>query len=155
VNVRSVEQAETVAEGLARLSDTLLVEEMVADGVAEMLVGVTVDPQFGQVLLIGAGGVLTELLRDSITVLPPFTAASIERALARLRVARLLAGYRGKPPGDVSSLISVVLACAGYAQANLGSLVELDLNPVIVRPAGLGAVAVDALIRRRAARDEN
>ena len=87
-----------------------LVEEMVTDGVAEVLVGMTVDSQFGQLLVLGAGGVLTELLRDSVTLLPPFDAAGIERALRTLRVARLLGGFRG-------------------------------------RPAGLGAVAVDALIR--------
>ena len=107
----------------------------------------TVDPQFGQLLVLGAGGVLTELLRDSVTLLPPFTAASIGAALGRLRVAKLLAGYRGRPPADVAALVQTVLACARYAAANLERLVELDLNPVIARPAGLGAVAVDALIR--------
>jgi len=120
---------------------------MVTDGVAEILVGVTVDPQFGQLLVLGAGGVLTELLRDSITLLPPFDAPAIERALRRLRTARLLDGFRGRPAGDLPALIETVLACSRYAQANLASLTELDINPVIVRPAGLGAVAVDALIR--------
>jgi acetate---CoA ligase (ADP-forming) len=125
----------------------LLVEEMIADGVAEMLVGMTVDPQFGQVLVIGAGGVLTEVLRDSVSLLPPFTAESIEAALSRLKVSKLLAGFRGKPAGDIPALVATVLACARYAEANLNTLLELDINPVIVRPAGLGAVAVDALIR--------
>src|SRR5256885_2126555 len=120
---------------------------MVTDGVAEMLVGVTVDPQFGQLLTLGAGGVLTELLRDSVSLLPPFSAASVGAAIGKLRVARLLAGYRGRPPGDVAALIETALACTRYAAANLERLVELDLNPVIVRPAGRGAVAVDALIR--------
>jgi acyl-CoA synthetase (NDP forming) len=147
VNVRTEADAEAAAQRLSKLSDSLLVEEMVADGVAEILVGMTVDPQFGQVLVIGAGGVLTELLRDSATLLPPFTAESIEAAISRLKVAKLLAGFRGKPAGDVPALISTVLACTRYAEANLNALLELDINPVIVRPAGLGAVAVDALIR--------
>ena len=147
VNVRNTADAEAAAQRLSELSDSLLVEEMVADGVAEMLVGMTVDPQFGQVLVIGAGGVLTELLRDSATLLPPFTTASIEAAIRRLKVAKLLAGFRGKPAGDVPALVSTVLACTRYAEANLNTLRELDINPVIVRPAGLGAVAVDALIR--------
>jgi acyl-CoA synthetase (NDP forming) len=147
VNVRNKVDAEAAAQRLSRLSDSLLVEEMVADGVAEILVGMTIDPQFGQVLVIGAGGVLTELLRDSATLLPPFTAASIEAAISRLTVSKLLAGFRGKPAGDVSALVSTVLACTRYAEANLNALLELDINPVIVRPAGLGAVAVDALIR--------
>jgi acyl-CoA synthetase (NDP forming) len=125
----------------------VLVEEMIGDGVAEILVGMTLDPQFGQLLVLGAGGVLTELLRDRVTMLPPFTAASVTAALGRLRVARLLAGHRGSPPGDVGALVEAALACTRYARANLEHLAELDLNPVIVRPQGLGAVAADALIR--------
>jgi hypothetical protein len=134
---------------LAHLSDTLLVEEMVTDGVAEVLVGISVDAQFGQLLVLGAGGVLTELLRDSASLLPPFTAEAITEALARLRIARLLAGFRGKPAGDIPALVAAVLACTRYAADNLARLSELDLNPIIVRPLGKGAVAVDALIRLR------
>ncbi|MEA3181190.1 MAG: hypothetical protein QOI59_4713, partial [Gammaproteobacteria bacterium] len=147
VNVRTIADAAAAAQRLSKLSDSLLVEQMIGDGVAEILVGMTVDPQFGQVLVIGAGGVLTELLRDSATLLPPFTATSIQAALDRLKVSKLLAGFRGKPAGDVPALIETVLACTRYAEANVNALVELDINPVIVRPAGLGAVAVDALIR--------
>ena len=61
----------------------------------------------------------------------------------------LLTGFRGKPRGDISALVSTILACTRYAEVNLNALLELDINPVIVRPAGLGAVAVDALIRLR------
>jgi len=149
VNVRSPADARAAAQRLTDLSDTILVEEMVDDGVAEILVGMTVDPQFGQVLVLGAGGVLTELLRDSVTLLPPFSSASIESALRGLKVGRLLNGYRGKPSGDIPALVDAVLACTRYAEANIETLVELDINPVIVRPAGRGAVAVDALIRLR------
>lgn len=147
VNVRNAADAQAVGQRLAKLSDELLVEEMVADGVAEILVGITIDPQFGQVLVLGAGGVLTELLRDSVTLLPPFTAESVGAGISRLKVAKLLAGFRGKPAGDVEALVATVLACARYAEAHVNSLTELDINPVIVRPAGKGAVAVDALIR--------
>ena len=147
LDVRSAAEAGAAAQRLSALSATLLVEEMVSDGVAEVLVGVSVDPQFGQLLVLGAGGVLTELLRDSVSLLPPFTAAAIEAALGRLKLARLLAGYRGRPSADVAALVQTALACTRYAAANLERLVELDLNPVIVRPQGSGAVAVDALIR--------
>jgi acetate---CoA ligase (ADP-forming) len=147
LNIRTRAEAEAAADRLSRLSDTLLVEEMVADGVAEILIGMTVDPQFGQVLVLGAGGVLTELLRDTVSLLPPFTAPAIESALKRLKVGKLLAGHRGKPPADVAALVETALACTRYAAANVDKLLELDINPVIVRPAGRGAVAVDALIR--------
>jgi acetate---CoA ligase (ADP-forming) len=147
VNIRNAEEAKAAADRLARLADTLLVEEMITDGVAEILIGITVDAQFGQVLVLGAGGVLTELLRDTVSLLPPFTPDAIESALKRLAVYKLLAGYRGKPAADVAALVETALACARYAEANVDSLLELDINPVIVRPRGRGAIAVDALIR--------
>src|SRR5271165_2970545 len=149
LNVRTEAEAHSAAERLSKLSNTLLVEEMCTDGVAEVLIGVIVDPQFGQVLVLGTGGVLTELLSDSVSLLPPWTPASIEAALRRLQISTLLNGYRGKPPGDVAALVDTVLCVARYASANLASLVEIDVNPVIVRPQGKGAVAVDSMIRLR------
>ena len=147
LNIRSESEARSAAERLARLSDTLLVEEMFTDGVAEILIGVIVDPQFGQVLVLGAGGIFTEILADSVSLLPPWTRASVESALQRLSVRKLLNGYRGKPSADVAALIDTVLAVARYATAHLPALVEIDVNPVIVRPAGRGVVAVDTMIR--------
>jgi acetyl-CoA synthetase len=147
LNVRTEAEARSAAERLAKLSDTLLVEEMFTDGVAEILIGVIVDPQFGQVLVLGAGGVYTEILSDSVSLLPPWTRGSVESALQRLTIARLLGGYRGKPAADVDALINTILGVARYAADNLAALVELDVNPVIVRPAGSGAVAVDTMIR--------
>jgi acetate---CoA ligase (ADP-forming) len=149
LNVRNEADARSAAERLAKLSDTLLVEEMFTDGVAEVLVGVIVDPQFGQVLVLGTGGVLTEILADSVSLLPPWTHAAVESALRRLTLRKLLAGYRGKPAADVGALIGAILSVAQYARDHLTTLVELDVNPVIVRPAGLGAVAVDTMIRLR------
>jgi acyl-CoA synthetase (NDP forming) len=147
LNVRSAADARAAADRLGALSQTLLVEEMIADGVAEILVGLIVDPQFGQVLVVGSGGVLTELLADSVTLLPPFTRSSLESAFASLRLGKLLHGFRGKPAGDVPALIDTVLAVTRFAAANIDTLSEIDVNPIIVRPAGKGAVAVDALIR--------
>jgi len=147
LNVRTVAEAAAAATRLAALAPRLLVEQMVGDGVAELLVGVTVDPQFGQVLVLGTGGVLTELWHDSTSLLPPFTAPRIEAALGRLNVRRLLDGYRGKPAGDVPALVGAIGAVARYATENLDALAELDVNPIIVRPRGAGVVAVDALVR--------
>jgi acyl-CoA synthetase (NDP forming) len=149
LNIRSETEARSAAERLGRLSNTLLVEEMFTDGVAEVLIGVIVDPQFGQVLVLGAGGILTEILSDSVSLLPPWTRASVESALQRLSMRRLLNGFRGKPSGDVAALIDTILAVTRYATAHLTTLVEIDVNPVIVRPAGQGVVAVDTMIRMR------
>jgi len=98
LNVRGPDQARAAAQRLAALSDTLLVEQMVDDGIAEVLVGMTVDEQFGQMLVLGAGGTLTELLRDTVALLPPFTADAIRSAIGRLTVAKLLAAL--PPPLD-------------------------------------------------------
>jgi acetyl-CoA synthetase len=153
LNVRTEVDAKNAGERLATLSETVLVEEMLTDGVAEVLIGIIVDAQFGQVLVLGAGGVFTEIMRDSVSLLPPWTSASIESALRRLAIGKLLNGYRGKPPADVNALVDTVLCVARYASANLAILVEIDVNPVIVRPAGLGAVAVDTMIRLRKSRE--
>jgi acetate---CoA ligase (ADP-forming) len=147
LNIRSTAEAEAAAERLAKLSPMLLVEEMFADGVAEILVGIVNDPQFGQVLVLGAGGVFTEIMADSVSLLPPWTRNSIEAGLRRLTIAKLFRGYRGKPAADVDALAEAVLCVARYAAANVSRLVELDVNPIIVRPKGRGAVAVDAMIR--------
>jgi acyl-CoA synthetase (NDP forming) len=147
LNVRTAAEAAAAAERLSALTDRFLVEEMVTDGVAEILVGAVVDAQFGLTLVVGAGGVLTELLQDSVSLLPPFTAESISAALQRLTVNKMLQGFRGKPRADVPALVEAIVAVSRYAEANLASLAELDVNPVIVRPEGAGAVAVDALIR--------
>lgn len=147
LNVNTEADARSAVERLAKLSDTLLVEEMFTDGVAEILIGVIVDPQFGQVLVLGSGGVFTEILSDSVSLLPPWTRASVESALRSLTAGKLLGGYRGKPAADVDALTDAILSVARYASENVAALVELDVNPVIVRAAGLGAVAVDAMIR--------
>jgi succinyl-CoA synthetase beta subunit len=147
LNIRNAAEAETAARRLSALSDSLLVEQMTSDGVAEILVGLIVDPQFGQVLVLGAGGVLTELLSDSVTLLPPWTRESVQAALRGLKVGKLLEGHRGKRAGDVEALVDTVLNVTRYASANLATLIELDVNPVIVRPKGCGAVAVDVMIR--------
>jgi acetate---CoA ligase (ADP-forming) len=149
LNVRTVADARAAAERLAKLSDTLLVEEMLTDGVLEILIGVIVDPQFGQVLVLGAGGVLTEVLSDSVSLLPPWTYESVAAGLQRLTIRKLFSGYRGKPAADVRALIDTILGVARYASGNVATLVELDVNPVIVRPEGFGAVAVDTMIRLR------
>ncbi len=147
LSIRNSAEAAAAAARLRSLAGTVLIEEMIVDGVAEILVGAIVDAQFGLTLVLGAGGVLTELLHESVSLLPPFTIAAVRVALTRLRVWRMLEGFRGKPAGDIAALVDAILAVSRYAEANLGRLAELDVNPVIVRPAGRGVVAVDALIR--------
>ena len=147
LDIRNAAEARAAAKRLQHLSPSLLVEEMLTEGLAEILIGVIVDPQFGQVLVLGSGGVFTEIMSDSRCLLPPWTRESIEAALRRLKLARLFGGYRGRPPADVGALIDIILGVARYAAAHVADLVELDVNPVIVLPEGKGAVAVDSMIR--------
>jgi len=147
LNIRSAAEAAAAVEPLSKLSSMLLVEEMITDGVAEILVGIITDPQFGQVLILGAGGVFTEIMADTVSLLPPWTEGAIAAGLRRLKVAKLFGGYRGKPAADFEALIEAVLSVARYAAANVSRLIELDVNPIIVRPAGRGAVAVDTMMR--------
>lgn len=130
---------------LAPRFDRFLVEEMVRGGLAELIVGVTRDAQFGHSLTIGAGGILVELLADSATLLLPATRSDIECALRGLRSFALLDGYRGKPRADLAMLIDAIAAIAAFAQDHSDRLVELDVNPLIVTSGG--AIAVDALAR--------
>ncbi len=89
-----------------------------------------------------------EIWQDTVTLLPSWSRDAVAAALRRLKLAALLDGYRGRPAGDVEALIDAILAIARYAAANRDTLVELDVNPIIVRPRGAGAIAVDVLIRK-------
>jgi acetate---CoA ligase (ADP-forming) len=130
--------------------DRFLLEPMVENAVAEMLVGIKIDPHFGPVLVIGAGGVLVELLRDVRQLLLPADRSEIESAIRSLKSFPLLDGYRGRPKADLRALIAAIEAIAEYATARLTTVAEIDVNPIMVLPAGQGVVAVDALILERA-----
>jgi acyl-CoA synthetase (NDP forming) len=124
--------------------EKVLVERMVGDVVAELIVGIQRDPQFGLALVIGAGGILVELVEDAAMLLLPTSAEEVEAAIRRLKIAKLLAGYRGKPAADVAALVRSIMAIAAFAEAHRDTLLELDVNPLMVRADG--AVAVDALV---------
>jgi succinyl-CoA synthetase beta subunit len=154
LDLRGAAEVEVAARRLAGLGEAVLVEPMVTDGVAELIVGIGRDPLVGLHLVVGAGGILVELIEDSTVLLLPTTAEAVGIALARLRVWPLLQGFRGRPRGDVAAAVAAVLAVARFALAHADRLVELDVNPLIVRPEGLGAVAVDALVRLAAAPED-
>jgi acetyl-CoA synthetase len=149
LDLESAAAVELAATELAPLGMTLLVEKMVSDAVAELLVGVTRDPELGLLMTVGAGGVSAEVLGDTVSLLLPATLAEIRSAILSLRTAPLLLGYRNRPLADLDAAVASALAIARYAEANVDTLEELDVNPLLVRPEGRGAVAVDALIRVR------
>ncbi len=146
LNLKSEAEAQKVANDMAKLGPEVLVEKMVQGAVAELIIGVKRDPQFGLALVVGAGGILTELLKDSATLLLPTNRNEIIRALKSLRIWKLIEGYRGKH-GDAEAIIKSVEAVAAFAAAHKTTLEELDINPLFVLPQG--AVAADALVRLR------
>ena len=146
LNLRTPAEVEEAARRLSELAPDVLVERMVTGAVAELIIGLTSDPQFGTALVVGAGGILTELLKDTATLILPTTRTEIERALQSLKVWTLVEGFRGKS-GDAEAVIAAVEAVARFAAAHRGFIEELDVNPLLVRKDG--AVAVDALIKMR------
>jgi acetyl-CoA synthetase len=147
LNVQNAAGVRAAVANMCALSDRFLVEQMAGQVVAEIIVGVQRDAQFGLSLTVGAGGILVELLQDAQTLLFPVARDEVLQALQSLKSWPLLAGFRGKAAGDVEALVDAVLAISAYAQANAPALLELDVNPVLVLPVGQGVLAVDALIR--------
>ena len=134
-------------QDLIQHGERFLVQEMVDTGV-EMVVGVTHDPSFGPLVVTGAGGTLVELLGDVSVRITPLTDVDAEEMLTQLKMAPLLTGYRGAPPADVTALKDLLLRVGAMVE-DLPEVVELDLNPVFVRPEGQGVVAVDVRCKVR------
>lgn len=140
-----------IAEDVARVAaeigtDRFLIEEMATGGVAELLIGITRDPAHGFVLTLGAGGVLAEILQDTVSLLVPSRPEEVKKALTLLKCASLLAGYRGKPAADMQAILKVIKAVQAYVIANADTVSEVEINPLICTPDR--AIAVDALIRK-------
>lgn len=146
LNLKSEAEVKAAADKMAKLGPEVLVEKMVPGAVTELIVGLKRDPQFGLALVVGAGGIFTELLKDSATLLLPTNRAEITRALHGLRVWKLVEGFRGKS-GDQEAVVKSIEAVAAFADAHDSQIEELDINPLFVLPHG--AVAADALIRMR------
>jgi acyl-CoA synthetase (NDP forming) len=118
---------------------------MVPPGV-EVVVAANRDPVFGPMISLGPGGTLVDLSGP-----PELRPGRLDRAAAREMAARgtvgrLLAGYRGRPPADLEAVVDCLVAVSGFAADNRDRVAALEINPLIVHPAGQGAVAADALL---------
>ena len=146
LSLRTADAVKDAASSMTKLGNRVLVERMIDGAVAELIVGVVRDPQFGLALLVGAGGVLAELMTDTVTLLLPTSRAEIERRVRQLKVWRLVQGFRGRK-ADEQALLGAIEAIAAFALAHRDRLEELDVNPLLALPDR--AVAVDALIKIR------
>ncbi len=126
----------------------VLVQQMAPKGV-EVILGVHRDRDFGPMLMVGLGGIHVEVFKDVAFAPAPVTPEEARRLLDGLRGAKLLHGVRGAPPADIDALVRLVVALGRFAADFADDIEEVDLNPVLVHPAGEGATVVDALIVKR------
>ena len=136
-----------VAAAQSMPGDAFLLEEMIGDTVAELLLSVVLDPAHGFVLTLGAGGTWAELLDDRVSALLPLAPGDLDRLIGGLRISPVLAGYRGQPGADLAQLKSAIRAVEAFVLANSERVDEIEINPLIVTP--VRAVAADALYARK------
>ncbi|WP_346906717.1 acetate--CoA ligase family protein [uncultured Roseibium sp.] len=122
-----------------------LVQKMVKGGV-EAIVGMQNDPDFGPMILLGVGGIMTELMNDVALRRAPLSPADVAEMIDETRLNLLLKGYRGAEPADRAALEEAVLRLSAFAVAHADSIESIDINPLLVLPEGEGCIAVDALI---------
>ena len=143
-NINDAQELERAYAALSRrLGNRVLLSEMVAPG-TEVGLGMVNDPQFGPFIMVAAGGVLIELISDSQVALAPVTPVKAEQMITSLKIARLIEGMRGSPPGDRRALAEAIARFSELAFALREVISEIDINPVIVNQAG--ACAVDGLV---------
>ena len=154
--VLNLNSADEVVAAIASISESVgeshgaperfLVERMATGAIAELIIGIKRDDQYGPALVIGAGGILVELIADSVSLLLPTDRAAVTRAVESLSSYKLIKGFRGNKAGDMTAIVDAVLSVAAFAESNWDRLMELDINPLLVLPGGQGVVAADALI---------
>ena len=128
----------------ARIEGAML-QPMILGG-RELIVGARRDDNFGHVVLVGAGGIFVEILRDVAMRLAPFDAETARDMIGSLRIHPVLEGRRGQAPADQDALVATILALVRLVD-DVPEIAEIDLNPIRVMDAGQGCVALDARIR--------
>lgn len=144
--VRAAYQAIAALPGQHDLpAEGVLVQEQIAGGI-EVILGARIDPGFGPLVLFGAGGVLAELMEDVAIRLAPVSLDEAHAMIAGTRIARLLAGLRGRPPGDIEALAHAIAALSEIIADPAAALAEVEINPLFVHPPGAGVTAGDCVV---------
>jgi succinyl-CoA synthetase beta subunit len=138
-------QAAVVAYDPTALTDDFLIEAHVPHPLAEMVVGLRRDPQFGWSLTLGSGGIYVELLQDTKTLLLPTDGSQIVKAIRSLKLFALLDGFRNRPKTDLTSLSAQILSLCHFVQNTKNHLQEIEINPLFIYETH--GLAVDALVR--------
>src|SRR5208282_1883994 len=113
----------------------------------ELIAGITRDPQFGPIVMVGLGGILVEVLKDTSVRIAPVSEREAHAMLAELRAAALLKGTRGMPPADQDALAGLLVTVSEFA-ARHPEIKEMDLNPVVAYPSGLSVLDARVLLDR-------
>jgi len=128
----------------ARL-DGVLVAPMVRGGV-ELIAGVSRDPVFGPVVMVGLGGIYAEILKDVALQVAPVSEDEALRMIRSLKMFPLLDGARGQPKADVAAAARTVARLSAFACRHAADVAEIDMNPILVKPQGEGVLVLDALM---------
>ncbi|MBV9519569.1 MAG: acetate--CoA ligase family protein [Hyphomicrobiales bacterium] len=123
----------------------IIVQPMIEEGV-QLLIGARNDPQFGSIVVVGLGGTLVEVMAETSLRIGPVDAASAAEMLEETKAATLIDGTRGKGPFDKDAAIDAIVALSRFAHATSGTVAAIEINPLIVRKIGQGALAVDLLL---------
>ena len=147
VGISDSDELENRALELFSRFELLLVEEMVASAVCELIVGINQDPVIGPWMLVGSGGIYAELLKDQQVILLPADRKAIEEAVGNLKISPILNGYRSLSPADYEAVVSTLEKISSYWENNKHQLASLEINPLLALPQGKGACAVDAVMQ--------
>ena len=147
VGISDSDELENRALELFSRFELLLVEEMVASAVCELIVGINQDPVIGPWMLVGSGGIYAELLKDQQVILLPADRKAIEEAVGNLKISPILNGYRSSNPADFGAVVSTLEKISSYWENNKHQLASLEINPLLALPEGKGACAVDAVMQ--------
>jgi succinyl-CoA synthetase beta subunit len=140
---------EAVREAARQMKATAFLVQQMAAPVAEILVGARVDPDFGPLIVVGAGGINVELYKDVAVRIAPIDEAEALEALAATRISRVLEGWRGAPPADRKAVARCISAVSRFIADFADEVSEVEINPLAVFPEGQGCLALDCVIVRR------
>ncbi len=146
LNIQSDDDLMHACESIFRLSDAALIEQQLPAPIIEMLVAFRVDATFGPIMVIGAGGKLANLLQDSAVLHFPILNDDVQKSLNRLRIGKLLSGYRGIQ-GDITAVLRFIQDLAVYATDETNKIIEIEVNPLFVYAPGAGVKVVDVVYR--------
>ena len=143
----NLENQKSVKEALRKISKKhVIVEKMIGDAVVELLVGIVHDPAHGMLLTVGAGGVLTEILSDTSSILLPSSKSEVLDCFNQLKISKIAKGYRGALGVDINQIIDAIMKIQDFVLDNRDKLFEIEINPLIVTSSEV--IVADALIRK-------